>query len=246
MYRLLIVEDEYILREGIAQLIDYQRLGIHEVIAVENGEIAWELFQTKPFDIVLTDINMPRLDGIALAQEIKRLEPHTHVVFLTGYDYFDYAVSALKLGADDYLLKPISRKEIEAVLMKVLKRLKQREQQTLLMSQQSSVTSAKNPLIDYIEQQLSSPNLSLKDTATALGYSPNYFSTLVKKELGMSFQDYVSQQRIARAKILLLTTNDKIYQIAEQVGFDDMNYFSSKFKLLTGMTPSTFRKGGNK
>lgn len=246
MYRLLIVEDEYILREGIAQLIDYQRLGIHEVVAVENGEIGWALFQRKAFDIVLTDINMPHLDGITFAQEIKRIAPQTHVVFLTGYDHFDYALSALKLGADDYLLKPISRKEIEAVLTKILKRLQQREQQLLLNSQQSIALPTQNPVIDYIEQHLTNPNLSLKDTANALGYSTNYFSTLVKKELGMSFQDYVSQQRIVRAKILLLSTNDKIYQIAEQVGFEDMNYFSSKFKLLTGVTPSVFRKGGLK
>ena len=82
--------------------------------------------------------------------------------------------------------------------------------------------------------------------AFQLGFSPSYLSVLIKKELGLPFQDYLIQERMKKAKLLLLTTDLKIYEIAEQVGFDDMNYFSQRFKQVVGLTPRQFKKGEEK
>ena len=123
MYSLLIVEDESLVRRGLTSLIDYKQLGISNVQEAEDGKQAWEIIQQHQPDILLTDINMPQMDGITLAQQVKLHYPHTHIVFLTGYDYVDYLLSALKLGADDYLLKPISKKEIEAFFVTVVGKL---------------------------------------------------------------------------------------------------------------------------
>ncbi|MEY8461955.1 response regulator transcription factor [Streptococcus merionis] len=240
MYGLLIAEDEPLVRKGIRNLIDYSQFDIHIVEEAADGREAWQIFQEKPIDIVLTDINMPHLDGISLAQLIKEREPRTHVVFLTGYDEFDYALSALKLGADDYLLKPFSKTDVEQILSQILLHL--RQAQTEIEVKELVEGKHHSSLGQAIQERLSDPNLTLKNLADQLGFSANYLSQLIKNDVGQPFQHYLIAERIRKAKLLLLTTDLKIYEIAEQVGFEDMNYFSQRFKLETGKTPRQFRK----
>lgn len=242
MVSVLIVEDEAVVRRGIATLVDYAALQVERVEEAANGLEAWGKMQQTPFEIVVTDINMPGMDGLALAKKIKLHFPQTHIVFLTGYDYVDYLLTALRMGADDYLLKPITKKEIEGLLTKIIHKLDEEKRQQQL--QAASLDSPKESLEEAIYSRLSNPNLSLTSLAAELGFSPNYLSTLIKKEIGMSFQDYVVLQRIERAKIALLATHQKIYEVGAAVGFEDVNYFSVRFKQLVGMTPKQFQKGG--
>lgn len=241
MFSILIVEDEYLVRQGIRSLVDFESHQIEQVDEAENGLIAWQMVQKNQPDILLTDINMPQMNGIQLAGLVKEAYPDTHIVFLTGYDDFDYAVSALKLGADDYLLKPFSREDVEGILSKVIKKIsleqKSRHLQELVQESQAS------DLGKQIEAHLGQSGFSLKSLAQELGFSPNHLSFLIKKELGIPFQDYLVQVRIKKAKLLLLTSDMKIYEIAEACGFEDMNYFSQRFKQLVGQTPRQFRKG---
>ncbi|MBJ8349926.1 response regulator transcription factor [Streptococcus zalophi] len=241
MYSLLIVEDEPLVRRGIRSLVDFEKLSITCVDEAENGQEAWQLFEEKHYDIILTDINMPVMNGIQLAQLIKENSPQTHIVFLTGYDDFDYALSALKLGADDYLLKPFSKEDVLQILHQIIPKIEQAKKKTQLESLMEQ--SPQSEIEQLIQDQLSDVNLSLKSLAKQLSFSPNYLSVLIKKDLGMSFQDYLIQERLKKAKRLLLTTHLKIYEIAEQVGFEDMNYFSQRFKQIVGVTPSQFKKG---
>ncbi|MER0122295.1 response regulator [Streptococcus sp. ZJ93] len=241
MYKLMIVEDEYLVRQGISSLLDFEKLGMEVLAEAENGVEAWELFQKKQADVLLTDINMPQMNGIRLAQLVKEHYPETHIVFLTGYDDFDYALSAVKLGADDYLLKPFSKADVEEMLVKVKIKLDKEEkrQQISDLVEQSETSS----LAQLIQERLADQDLSLKSLAQDLGFSPSHLSVVLKKELGLPFQDYLIQERMKKAKLLLLTTDLKIYEIAEQVGFEDMNYFSQRFKQVVGVTPRQFKKG---
>ena len=245
MYRLLVVEDEPLVREGICSLIDHPNLGIGAVYQASDGERAWQLVQQHQLEIVLSDINMPGLDGISLAKRIKEQYPNTRIVFLTGYDYFDYAVSAVKLGADDYVLKPLSRSDIEAVLRRTVNKLRQQAQQQQAQQLLEQRTEPAGTLGQAIQHHLSNPQLSLTFLAKELGFNATYLSTLIKKELGINFQDYVGQQRMERAKLLLLTTPLKVYEIAREVGFEDINYFSMRFKQVVGVTPRQYQKGDN-
>ena len=242
MYSLLIVEDEYLVRQGIRSLVDFERFQIDQINEAKDGVEAWDFIEKHQPDIVLTDINMPRMNGIQLAQLIKEAYPHTHLVFLTGYDEFDYALSAVKLGADDYLLKPFSKADIEEMLAKVVKGLRKEEKEERV--QRLIETNEQSMLEQAIQERLGDVDLSLKSLGNQLGFSPNYLSVLIKKELGISFQQYLIQERIKKAKLLLLTTDLKIYEIAEQVGFEDINYFSQRFKQIEGITPRQFKKGG--
>ena len=242
VYSMMIVEDEYLVRQGIASLVDFAKFNMKLVAEAENGLEAWELFQKERPQIVLTDINMPQMNGISLAQLIRENSSGTHLIFLTGYDDFDYALSALKLGADDYLLKPFSKDDVEEMLAKVKKKLDQELKSAEV--QQLLEKSSFSELANKIQDRLDDPGLSLKSLAQDLGFSPSYLSVLIKKDLGLPFQDYLIQARMKKAKLLLLTTDLKIYEIAEKVGFEDMNYFSQRFKQLVGQTPRQFKKGG--
>ena len=244
MYSIMIVEDEYLVRQGIASLVNYEQFGMQVIAQAENGREAWQKFQENPADILLTDINMPQMNGLELAKLVREQSPRCHIVFLTGYDDFDYARSAIKLGADDYLLKPFSKDDVEEMLAKVQTKLDKERKKAQI---QNLVDQGQHSeLEEAIHVRLADSELSLKRLAFQLGFSPSYLSVLIKKELGLPFQDYLIQERMKKAKLLLLTTDLKIYEIAEQVGFEDMNYFSQRFKQVVGLTPRQFKKGEEK
>ena len=244
MYSIMIVEDEYLVRQGISSLVDFKKFNMQVIGEAENGLEAWEKIQAECPDIILTDINMPQMNGIKLAQLAREQYPQLHIIFLTGYDDFEYALSAVKLGADDYLLKPFSREDVEAMLIKVKEKLdrEKKQQQVHELVEKAEFSD----LEQAIHDRLADTELSLKSLSFQLGFNSSYLSVLIKKELGLPFQDYLIQERMKRAKLLLLTTDLKVYEIAEQVGFEDMNYFSQRFKQIVGVTPRQFKKGDSK
>ena len=244
MYSIMIVEDEYLVRQGIASLVDYEQFGMQVIAQAENGIEAWQKFQENPADILLTDINMPQMNGLELAKLVRDQAPKCHIVFLTGYDDFDYARTAIKLGADDYLLKPFSKDDVEEMLAKVQTKLDKERKKVQIQNLVDQ--GQRSELEEAIHARLADSELSLKSLAFQLGFSSSYLSVLIKKELGLPFQDYLIQERMKKAKLLLLTTDLKIYEIAEQVGFEDMNYFSQRFKQVVGLTPRQFKKGEEK
>ncbi len=241
VYSILIVEDEYLVRQGLAKLVNFTAYDMEIMGQAENGRQAWELIQKQVPDVILTDINMPQMNGIQLASLVREKYPQTHLVFLTGYDDFDYALSAVKLGVDDYLLKPFSRQDIEEMLGKIKDKLDKEGQQSQV--QGLLALKLEGNLAQTIQEHLSDSQFSLKSLAGELGFSPTYLSSLIKKELGLPFQDYLVRERVKKAKLLLLTTDLRIYEIAEQVGFEDMNYFTQRFKQIAGMTPRQYKKG---
>lgn len=119
MYTVLVAEDESDVREAIVTGTDWANLGFQVADSAENGQEAWELFAKGAPDLLLTDIRMPFMDGLQLAELVKRHHPGTRVIILSGYDEFEYAQRALKLSVDEYVLKPFSSEELAHVLAKV-------------------------------------------------------------------------------------------------------------------------------
>ncbi|EHO22084.1 hypothetical protein HMPREF9466_00173 [Fusobacterium necrophorum subsp. funduliforme 1_1_36S] len=118
--RLLIADDEPLIRRGIQKLVNLSEIGIEEVYEAENGEEAFRLFEEYRPEIVLLDINMARLDGLSVAKKIKSLVPETKIAMITGYNYFDYAQKAIRIGVEDYILKPVSKQEISEIITKLV------------------------------------------------------------------------------------------------------------------------------
>ncbi|NBD27417.1 response regulator [Paenibacillus glycinis] len=119
MYRLLIVDDEPEIRLGLKLKIDADRLGLELAGEAANGLEALELLENEEVDIVLTDMNMPLMDGVSFLEACRERHPDARLVVITGYEDFNYARAAHRHHASDYLLKPVARDELDAVLAKI-------------------------------------------------------------------------------------------------------------------------------
>lgn len=119
MYRILLVDDERMELEALRSYIDWKALGIDRVDTARNGKAAYELVLEKQPDIVITDIQMPVMDGLALARKIYELSRKIKIIFLTGYDEFSYVREALRVNAVDFLMKPFSEESIAKVIGRV-------------------------------------------------------------------------------------------------------------------------------
>jgi two-component system response regulator YesN len=416
MYNVMLVDDEEEARLAIERKINWQGLGFNVVATAENGQDALEkALDTQP-DVVMTDINMPFMNGLEFSKQLKAELPATKVVIFSGYDEFDYAKEAIELSAEEYILKPIDKDELEQVFSRIKIRLdeeldKRRNLEILEKYYQESfpffreqfliglieghideekvreivadygegiqgsfyavgiinlsfekseqlntekkrllsvslnqlteerldshkkyiclnylgdvivigsfdkeeeykefeleldqicklsakllqvqtnagigsiVTSLKelntsfkaardavtycslyfenqavsskdmesrassNDLIekakDYILEHYNDSELSVDRMCNILNVSPNYFSTLFKKNTGLSFVNYLTNTRMEKAVWLLEHTNEKAYIIAGMVGYEEPNYFSYVFKKAYGISPSKYRQ----
>lgn len=120
MHKLVIVDDEHFVRKGMLALIDWKAVDYRVVGEADNGEDALSLILKEEPDVVFTDIRMPVFDGIELIKQVKQQAKYVpKFVLISGYDDFQYAQQAVRLGVVDFILKPVNKKEIEATLQKL-------------------------------------------------------------------------------------------------------------------------------
>lgn len=112
MYKILIVDDDVIIRKGLAQNISWEENGFILLGAVRDGEEALDSIARECPDIIISDVKMPFLDGLALTKIVKARYPDIKVILLSGYDEFEFAKEALKLKAFDYILKPVEKEQL--------------------------------------------------------------------------------------------------------------------------------------
>lgn len=124
---LLLVDDEYMILEGLKRLLPYEEYGISTILTAEDAEEALAILAQHPVDVVLTDVCMPDKTGLEMIAEMKSLSPQTAYIIMSGYQEFDFVKKALSLGAADYLVKPIRKSELSQVLSTVLAHLPQEE-----------------------------------------------------------------------------------------------------------------------
>ena len=396
--KVLIVEDEVLVRYGLKSAIDWKKLDMEIIGDAANGKQALEIYEKNRPDIILTDIKMPIMDGLEMISNIREKDQDTQIVILTCYEEFIYLQSAMRLGVCDYISKLKMRPvEIEAAMTKIKAQLDRKEAKIesspqnellkeevitqymfyhqipgetfrskmeklnlaieeknlilcrlalhkyedaqkrmndsqgrltsfmvknivgdvvdsygkgeliqekdhyflLLMNMKDDseesfirldvmlrkISQALKELLDvqavwsvssigqswkelyemyqeccrkmeeetrqlsveidkavkYIKEHLNE-KLTLAQVAEQIKLSPNYLSSLFKKELQVSFVDYITECRVEKAKDLLMHTDMKTCEVAESTGFSDESYFSKTFKKITGKRPSAFRK----
>ena len=119
LYRIILVDDEEEVRKSIIRKIDWTSVGFTVVGDAENGEEALEKIEGSEPDVVLTDIRMPYMDGLTLAERIRQKYPSMKIVIFSGYDDFEYAKRAIKLNVTEYILKPVNVEELTAILKRI-------------------------------------------------------------------------------------------------------------------------------
>jgi two-component system response regulator YesN len=125
LYKIFLVEDEIVAREGIRDNVDWKSAGFEFCGEAPDGEIALPLIETIQPDVLVTDIKMPFMDGLQLCKILRERMPWVKIIILSGHDEFNYAQAAVKLGVTEYLLKPISALDLHNVLQKVASQLYQ-------------------------------------------------------------------------------------------------------------------------
>ena len=144
MYKVLIVDDEVLLRVGLKTTINWEQAGFTVVAEATNGEQGYEQYKKHEPDVVITDIKMPKRDGIWLVEMIRKENPHIPILVLTCLDEFSSARNALKAGADDYILKSEVEDEELLSLMNGVKKKLDKQNKDKEISQ--SVSTSKNDI----------------------------------------------------------------------------------------------------
>jgi araC family DNA-binding response regulator len=120
MYTVLLADDEESVLNVLKKSINWQELGVDKLLTASDGMEAFEIFESNTVDLLVTDIRMPVMDGIELIRRVRQLQPETHCVLLTAYGEFEYAQEAIRLGVDNYLLKPVAKEEILQTIQSAL------------------------------------------------------------------------------------------------------------------------------
>lgn len=238
MFNVLIVDDESIQREGIKDLIFQYRFPF-QVLEAENGMSAKRILLQNAIDILITDVRMPLMDGLELSKEARKTQQDLKIVICSGYDEFEYARSAIRLGVVNYLLKPLVREEF----LQVMEDITQISPYGGELEQVTIESKVIRQVKDYVKDH-HQRDISLSDAAEDVYLSPGYLSILFKKETGENFSKYLTDYRLRRASYLLKHSNMKVNDIAGAVGIDNHSYFAKLFKSKFGVSPLQYRECG--
>ena len=131
--KVFLVEDEVIIRSGVKKSINWEQEGYEFVGEASDGELAYLMILKEKPDILITDIRMPFMDGLELSRLVKKELPDIKILILSGYDEFEYAKKAIKIGVTEYLLKPISAAKLTEVLNAVAETIRQENEEKNLL-----------------------------------------------------------------------------------------------------------------
>ena len=129
MFKVFLVEDEIVVREGIRKNIQWEQYGFSYAGDAPDGELALPLIRQIQPDLLLTDIKMPFMDGLALSELVRKELPRTKIVIISGYDDFAYAQQAIRMGVEQYLLKPVIKEKMVELLVSLYKKMEAEQQQ---------------------------------------------------------------------------------------------------------------------
>lgn len=146
MYKVLLVDDEYMVTEGLKRLIPFEKWDMQVVATANHADDALDYVKGNPVDVVISDVNMPDKTGLEMIREMKELLPDTYYILLSGYQEFEYVKKAMNLSVVDYLVKPVDKVELGHLLEKIAQQLQEKVEQSQTLSQELDETGFTNYL----------------------------------------------------------------------------------------------------
>lgn len=202
MDRVLLVDDEQIDLDGLRLLVDWSSLGMEVVAAVHSTKEALALINKQPIDILITDIKMPMTSGLELARQALEGRPDLKVIFVSGYEDFQYAKQAIAMSASGYVLKPIDDDELNHVLMNVKDTLEyERKQRQVASAYSESVPLVKNELLvnllEIVDNKEAAQSIiaKLRELGEINLDGPTYAAVLEADDLAWKLNPYSDQER---------------------------------------------------
>lgn len=241
----IVVEDESLIRRNISKKISELNPNFNVIGEAMNGQEALKMIEKDIPQLVITDIQMPIMNGLELAKNIFFAYPNTKIVILSGHHEFEYARQAINYRVEDYLLKPITTENLRSLLGKMELTLKGDLDSLSQFASSMSDKISPEELVESVKlfiKENYKKDLSLKDIASELNFTVDYLGKIFKKHTNESPIKYLTRLRINEAKRILSTDlNMEIKTIGKVVGYQDQYYFSRVFKTNTGYYPSEYR-----
>ncbi|PKL03962.1 MAG: DNA-binding response regulator [Spirochaetae bacterium HGW-Spirochaetae-9] len=257
MLKVIVLEDEPAARRELVLLTPWEKYGMICAGEAADGAEGLVLIEEKNPDIVITDIRMPGIDGLSFIETLVKRAAEKEiatpeVIILSGYSEFEYARRAMRLGVDEYLLKPVEDDALEAALLRKAAKIRSRSphhKAELLFFNESERKQFDSECLSYVDESIRIieeryiQGVSIEEVAGELGLSAGHLSRIFKRGTGYTFVDYLTHVRIKRAMELLRDPAVKIYEVADLVGYLDARYFAQVFKKIAGVTPHDFKDG---
>jgi two-component system response regulator YesN len=196
MYRVFVVDDEPFIIEGLYDIIDWSAYGLEIVGSAENGQDALEALKESAADILLTDISMPIMDGLTLIREARQFRPDLKVIILSGYNEFDYIKSGLKLGVENYLLKPINIDELQETLANTIDKLNMTRPDRLFSDYDIRILRD-NILYRWLTGRIAPNELSERTDMLDIRLDAPYLVTAILRTENQFEPSYEAAQRLA-------------------------------------------------
>lgn len=246
---ILVVEDNEELLQLMKNILSKQ----YNIIISRNGHEALELVESHKIDIIISDVMMPKMDGLELCRRMKqRIETsHIPIILLTAKSNAEDRIECYNAGANGYIAKPFDLKVLEARINNFISTKKIQQQEfradvniNLSMLEFPSIDEQfLNNAIKIIEENLLEPSFDVLIFSEKLNMSKSSLYRKLKNMTGLSASDFIRNIRLKRACVLLKSKTASISEVAYSVGFSDPKYFSLCFKNEFNMTPSEYQKG---
>ena len=245
MIRTVIADDERVIRNGLKKMLEVSDLPLNIAEPAANGQEALETIKKFLPQILLMDINMPGIKGLDVIEMVKPYIPDSKVIIISGHDDFKYAQRALQLGAFDYLLKPINKKQLIDVIKKAIDNIKEKDIGNVVDASKSKLDNGRsiaNKAIEYIKENYKDAEVNLSNLSKMFHVSESYMTRIIKKKVNKSFSAYITELRMEEAMKLLSEREDiMVGQVAEIVGYSSHHYFCRVFKTYTGLSPLEYK-----
>ncbi len=246
MYKIVLVDDEPWAMIYLRKIFAREDLGF-EVVAEEcSSAAALRTIERLNPNVVITDVRIPDMTGLELLQHLREAGMECEMVIVSAFAEFTYAQTALRYGAFDYCVKPVSAGDAGRLLQKLSLRLEEKAGKIPTLG---NIQEDEDSDSDYIFQKVLTyinihygDKLMLKELAADFGFSPNYCSSLFVKKTGMTFSQYLTRLRMEQAVNLMRNPKLSIRKIALAVGYEDEIYFYKVFKKHYEITPAQWRE----
>jgi signal transduction histidine kinase/ligand-binding sensor domain-containing protein/DNA-binding response OmpR family regulator len=246
---LLLVEDNEELRDFIRD--DFQE--DYLILEASNGEEALELLQMNNIQLIISDITMPKMDGIELCKKVKESSLYNRIPFilLTAKYKIENQIEGMQSGADIYIPKPFSLDVLKLNVFNILKSRKELKEMIVVntFEEARKVTSENSDdkfiklLMDTIDENIEDVNFDVEKLSKLLGYSKSSLYTAVKSITSESIGSMIRTIRLKKAAQILSSSDLSIIQVMEKVGMQSQSHFTKSFKKQFGVNPSEFKAG---
>jgi len=251
---ILLVEDNSDLREYIRDSIGQQ----YQILEAQNGKQGLDLALEQIPDLVISDVMMPEMDGFELCEKLKTDERTSHipVILLTARAGMESKIEGLETGADDFITKPFDidelkiriknlvrqRKELRKRFMQEIEAIKQVSEQEILSMDQQFLRKAKR----VVEENMTSSDFSAEDFANKMALSRVQLHRKLKALVDQPATGFIRAIQLNRAAELLAKHAGTVSEIAFDVGFNTLPYFTKCFQEHFGVTPSEYLNSNRK